>query len=70
MAATHVPGDTVHIEAQVTAITPSRSRPDRGIVTIRSETKNQDGAIVQVLQAKVVVPRRTQAQSQPPEAGG
>jgi acyl dehydratase len=57
------PGDTLHIESEVTEIQPSRSRPDRGIVTMRTVTKNQDGEIVQVLQAKIVVPRR-------PEAGG
>ena len=51
-------GDTVHIESEITAITPSRSRADRGIVAIRTETKNQDGAIVQILQAKIVVSRR------------
>jgi len=57
------PGDTVHLESEITAITPSRSRPDRGIVTIRSETKNQDGQVVQVLQAKIVVPRKPQSGS-------
>ena len=57
------PGDTVHLESEITAITPSRSRPDRGIVTIRSETKNQDGQVVQVLQAKIVVPRKPQGGS-------
>jgi acyl dehydratase len=55
------PGDTLHIESEVTGIQPSRSRPDRGIVTIRTVTANQDGEIVQVLQAKIVVPRRPQA---------
>ena len=54
-------GDTVHTESEITAITPSRSRPDRGIVTIRTETKNQNGDVVQVLQAKIVVPRRAEA---------
>ena len=53
-------GDTVHTESEITAITPSRSRPDRGIVTIRTETKNQHGDVVQVLQAKIVVPRRAE----------
>jgi acyl dehydratase len=33
--------------------------PDRGVATIRSETRNQLGEIVQVLIAKLIVPRRT-----------
>jgi acyl dehydratase len=51
------PGDVLHVESEVVAIRPSRSRPDRGIATIRSETSNQRGEIVQVLIASLVVPR-------------
>jgi acyl dehydratase len=36
----------------------SRSKPDRGVVTIRTETRNQRGEIVQVLTTKVMVLRR------------
>jgi acyl dehydratase len=39
-------------------ITPSRSRPDRGIVRMRSETRNQRDEIVQVLNSRLVVLRR------------
>jgi acyl dehydratase len=52
------PGDILHVESEVLEVTPSRSRPDRGMVTIRSETKNQHGDVVQTLIAKLVVPRR------------
>ena len=52
------PGDILQVESEVVAVTPSRSRPDRGIVTVRSETKNQRGEVVQVLTAKLMVPRR------------
>jgi acyl dehydratase len=52
------PGDILQVESEVIAVTPSRSRPDRGMVTVRSETKNQRGEVVQVLTAKLVVPRR------------
>jgi acyl dehydratase len=51
------PGDILHVESEVLEVTPSRSRPDRGMVTIRSETRNQRGEIVQILTAKLVVPR-------------
>lgn len=37
---------------------PSRSKPQQGMVTVRSETLNQHGETVQVLTAKLVVPRR------------
>ncbi|QRG09336.1 MaoC family dehydratase [Xanthobacter dioxanivorans] len=52
------PGDVLHVESEVLEITPSRSKPDRGMVRLRSETKNQNGEIVQVLTARLVVPRR------------
>lgn len=55
------PGDILWVESKVLAITPSRSRPDRGMVTLRSETLNQHGEAVQVLTAKLVVPRRLTA---------
>lgn len=55
------PGDTLTVLSEVEEITPSRSRPDRGMIRVRSETRNQDGEIVQVLMAKLVVPRRATA---------
>ena len=48
----------LRVESEILELRPSRSRPDRGMVTIRSETRNQLGEIVQVLAAKLVVPRR------------
>jgi acyl dehydratase len=55
------PGDVLHVESEVLEVKPSRSRPDRGMVTVRSETLNQRGEVVQVLTAKLVVPRRPAA---------
>jgi acyl dehydratase len=52
------PGDVLQVTSEVLTVTPSRSRPDRGIVTIRCVTQNQRGEIVQTLTAKLVVPRR------------
>ncbi len=52
------PGDILQVESEVLEVTPSRSRPDRGMVTLRSETRNQRGEVVQILTAKLVVPRR------------
>jgi len=53
------PGDVLRVESEIVEIAPSRSRPDRGMVTLRSETRNQRGEILQNLTAKLVVPRRT-----------
>lgn len=55
------PGDVLRVESEVVAVTPSRSRPDRGMVTLRSETRNQNGEVVQVLTSKLVAHRRPAA---------
>ena len=55
------PGDTLNVSSEIEEITPSRSRPDRGVIRVRSETRNQHGEVVQLLVAKLVVPRRTAA---------
>jgi acyl dehydratase len=52
------PGDVLQLFSEIVAIAPSRSRPDRAIVTMRSETLNQRGEIVQILTAKLVVTSR------------
>ncbi|MBA4109966.1 MAG: dehydratase [Leptothrix sp. (in: Bacteria)] len=52
------PGDVLHVESEVVSITPSRSKPQQGMMTVRSETLNQHGDAVQVLVVKMVVPRR------------
>jgi len=52
------PGDVLRVTSEVMEITPSRSRPNRGVATLKSETRNQKGEVVQVLTAKLVVPRR------------
>ena len=52
------PGDTLHVESEIVEIKPSRSRPDRGMVTIRSETLNQQGELVQILTAKLIALRK------------
>ena len=55
------PGDVLSVESEIIEIKPSRSRPDRGMVTVRSETSNQRGEVVQILTAHLIVPRRPQA---------
>jgi acyl dehydratase len=52
------PGDVLHVETEVVSVTPSRSRPDRGMVVVRSETRNQQGDVLQQSVYKLVVPRK------------
>ena len=52
------PGDTLTVESEILEVTPSRSRPDRGMITVRNRTFDQNGETLQVLVAKLVVPRR------------
>jgi acyl dehydratase len=51
-------GDVLMVENEILSITPSRSRPERGMVSILAQTRNQHGEVVQRLVIKVVVPRR------------
>ena len=55
------PGDVLHVESEVLEIKPSKSKPQQGMVTLKAETLNQDGVVVQRLTAKLVVPRRAAA---------
>jgi acyl dehydratase len=52
------PGDTLHVESEVLAVTPSRSRPDRGFITLKSLTVNQKGETVQIQTSKLLVWKR------------
>jgi acyl dehydratase len=51
------PGDVLRMESEIVEITASRSKP-QGIVTVRSTMRNQQGEVVYVLTAKLLVPRR------------
>lgn len=52
------PDDELTVGVEVVASKRSASRPDRGLVTVRSETRNQKGEVVQVMTARLVVPAR------------
>ncbi|HEY4076897.1 MAG TPA: MaoC family dehydratase [Rhizomicrobium sp.] len=49
------PGDTLHVESEIMAVTPSRSRPERGMITVHSLTKNQKGEVVQDMTTRMLV---------------
>lgn len=51
-------GDTIYAETEVLEVNPSRSKPDRGIVKVRTIAYNQDGQIVCDFTRKVMIPTR------------
>lgn len=51
-------GDTLYAESEVLEIRESRSRPDAGIVTVRTTGKNQHGTVVCVFDRTILVAKR------------
>jgi acyl dehydratase len=54
------PGDTLRVKAEIMDMRPSRSRPDRGLITVLTTTLNQDDEPVQTMTAAILIPRRPQ----------
>ena len=52
------PGDELHLEIEVLEVRPSKSRPNQGLLKIRTTTTNQKGEAVQVSVGNLIVPRR------------
>ena len=52
------PGDELRVESEVLEVRPSKSRPDQGLIKVRTTTFNQNGEPVQVLISNLLVPRR------------
>ena len=57
------PGDTLHFRATVQEVTPSRSKPDRGLVRTFCELLNQDGEVVMSLKPVNFLLRRPAPQT-------
>jgi acyl dehydratase len=55
------PGDTISARIEVLAVTPSRSKPDRGSLKTRMEVRNQRGEVVMTETASVLFRRRPEA---------
>jgi acyl dehydratase len=58
------PGDALRIEAEVLEVRPSRSRPDQGMIKVRTTTLNQHDEAVQVTLGNLVVPRRPKSSAE------
>ena len=52
------PGDELRVESEVLEVRPSKSRPDQGLIKVRTTTLNQAGEAVQVTVGSLLVPRR------------
>jgi acyl dehydratase len=51
-------GDTITVRERVSCVTPSRSKPDRGVVTTRVQLVNQNGVVCQEGDWVVMLSRR------------
>lgn len=58
------PDDELTVAVEIVAAKRSASRPERGLVTVRCETRNQNGDVVQIMTARLVVPARTESVTQ------
>ncbi len=54
-------GDTLYAETEVVSVRESKSRPDQGIVKVRTRGINQDGKVVIEYERSVMVWRRGKA---------
>jgi len=52
------PGDELRVECEVIEVRPSKSRPEQGLIKIRTTTLNQDDEAVLVHVLNLVAPRR------------
>jgi acyl dehydratase len=52
------PGDELRVECEVIEVRPSKSRPQQGLIKLRTTTLNQDGEVVLTYVASLVVLRR------------
>lgn len=55
------PGDRLRIECEVMEVRPSRSRPEQGLIKLKTTTLNQNGEPVQIFVGNLIVPRRSGA---------
>ncbi|WP_038344334.1 MaoC family dehydratase [Acinetobacter sp. A47] len=51
-------GDKIHVEVEITAIVPSKTKADRGIVSYVTQALNQHGDVLLISTTKIMVFRR------------
>src|SRR5512132_696371 len=52
------PGDELRLESEVMDVRPSKSRPEQGLIKVRTTTLNQNGDAVQIMIGNLMVRRR------------
>jgi acyl dehydratase len=52
------PGDELHAKSEILEVRPSKSRPDRGMIRVRTTTYNQKDQPVMAFTGNLLVPRR------------
>jgi len=52
------PGDELRVESEILEVRPSKSRPEQGLIKLKTTTLNQNGEAVQVFIGNLVVQRR------------
>lgn len=58
------PGDELHAKSEIVEVRPSKSRPDRGMIRVRTTTLNQNDETVMIFTGNLLVPKRpVQAQN-------
>lgn len=52
------PGDELSTRSEILEVTPSKSRPEQGVIKVRMTTTNQKGEVVQLAVGNLLVRRR------------
>lgn len=52
------PGDELYARSEVLDVRPSKSRPDRGLIRVRTTTLNQNDETVMMFTGNLLVPKR------------
>ena len=52
------PGDELHVQSEIVEVRPSKTRPNQGLIKVRTTTLNQKGEAVQVSLGNLIVLRR------------
>jgi len=55
------PGMALQVFSEIVDIKPSRSKPHMAFVTMRNETRDQDGEVLQIFEVKMPVFKRSEA---------
>jgi acyl dehydratase len=63
------PGDELRVESEVLDVRPSKSRPQQGLIKVRTNTLNQRGEVVQTSVGNLVVPCRSEPSGEPQQGG-